>query len=88
MRITLAEYRSTEQMRLMAELKEVATAAWNQEHHPSWYAAGLDSQPLLDHLKALLNQQVCFLCCALLSSSAQQLNSQILYFLPAVVDGT
>ena len=57
-RITLAEHRTSQQTARMAQVTEQAAAAWKLERHPGWYAAEMDSQPLLDCLQGLLSQQV------------------------------
>ena len=56
--ITLAEHRCPEQTARMTQVTEQAAAAWKQKAHSGWYAANLDSQPLLHWLQDLLRQQV------------------------------
>lgn len=49
-RLTVAGDMVSAQRVQMADLAEVAAFNWEQEQHPGWSAAGVDSCPLLAHL--------------------------------------
>ncbi len=58
-RLALAEDLSSKQHRLMAELAKTAAAKWEEEQHPGWTPAGVDSEPLLADLQRIQVSTAC-----------------------------
>ena len=57
--LALAQDLNGEQHRLMAELAKTAAAKWEEEQHPGWIPAGVDSEPLLADLQRFQVSTAC-----------------------------
>ena len=64
-RLALAEDLNGKQHRLMADLAKTAAAKWEEEQHPGWTPAGVDSEPLLANLQSFQVSTACSVSCFL-----------------------
>ncbi len=60
-RLALAKDLNGNQQRLIADLAKKAAATWEEEQHPGWTPAGVDSEPLLADLQRIQVSTACSL---------------------------
>jgi len=83
--LALAQDLNGEQHRLMAELAKTAAAKWEEEQHPGWIPAGVDSEPLLADLQRFQVSTACSISVFLASHLPSVCWHRVLLLIPPLI---